>query len=180
MASAVIATVSDPPDPPDPLHSTPLLSQENAPPIAKKDPVLRENMANGTTKQPSTSVLLVEDNAINLKLLIACVKKMKHDYLTATNGAEAVDVYASFTGKIPLIFMDIQMPVMDGIEATRKIRQQERDSSLPRSRIVVLTALGSDEAKQLALDCGADLFLTKPVSLKTLTGLLVQYCEAPT
>lgn len=100
---------------------------------------------------------------------------MKYEYLTATNGAEAVDAYASFTGKIPLVFMDIQMPVMDGTEAIRKIRQYERDNSLPRSQIVALTALGSNEAKQIALECGADLFLTKPVSLKTLTSLLVQY-----
>lgn len=72
------------------------------------------------------------------------------------------------------------MPVMDGMEATRRIRQHERDNSLPPSRIVALTALGSKEAKQIALDCGADLFLTKPVSLKMLTSLLVQYIETPT
>jgi CheY-like chemotaxis protein len=164
-----------------PLHL--LLPQENmstviSPPIIEAS-VITDVVTARTTYESPTSVLLVDDNAINLKLLVACVKKTKFDYITATDGAEAVDVYSSYSGKISLIFMDIQMPVMDGTEATRRIRQHERDNSLPRARIVALTALGSEEAKQLALDCGVDAFLTKPVPLKILTSLLREHCKTP-
>ena len=170
--SLTIATIPGPSDPPLNIP----LPQENEVAAVQHVLVDKSNIpAINNITHLATSVLLVEDNAINLKLLVACAKKMKYEYLTATNGAEAVDAYASFTGKIPLVFMDIQMPVMDGTEAIRRIRQYERDNSLPRSQIVALTALGSNEAKQIALECGADLFLTKPVSLKTLTSLLVQY-----
>lgn len=140
---------------------------------------ITESLTATTIYEPPASVLLVEDNAINLKLLVTCVKKMNFDYITATDGAEAVDKYRRFPGKIPLIFMDIQMPVMNGTEATQRIRQHERDNLLPRACIVALTALSSEEAKHLALDCGVDLFLTKPVPFKHLTTLLKDYCKPP-
>lgn len=148
-------------------------------PVTVAGPTLIDIATSKLDEKPSTSVLLVEDNTINLKLLVACVKKLNYDFLTAINGKEAVDAYASFKGKIPLVFMDIQMPIMDGTEAIRKIRQYEREQALPRSWIVALTALGSKEAKDIAIACGADMFLTKPVSLKTLTLLLLKFCEPP-
>lgn len=95
--------------------------------------------------------------------------------MTATNGVEAVEAYKAASSKILLVFMDIQMPKMDGIEASREIRKYELRNALPRTLIVALTALDSAEAKQAAVDSGVDMFFTKPVSVKKLKEIVSQH-----
>jgi osomolarity two-component system response regulator SSK1 len=77
---------------------------------------------------PPISVLIVEDNPINLKLLEAFVKKLKVRWQTAMNGRDAVSKWR--TGGFHLVLMDIQLPVMNGLEATREIRRLERVNSI--------------------------------------------------
>ena len=130
--------------------------------------------------QRRLSLLLVEDNPINLKLLIASFKKMGHSYVTATNGAIAVDAYKSAPlpqsyPKFDMIFMDIQMPVMNGMEASIEIRKYEKEMSLKPSLIIALTALTSLQAEQEALDAGADQFMNKPVSIKKLREVVEEH-----
>lgn len=121
----------------------------------------------------ATKVLLVDDNTINLKLLERSMKSMSHPYLTATNGLEAVDAYKCCMPTYPAcIFMDLQMPYMSGIEATREIRSWEREQKLKRSIIIALTANTSDSTKHEAFGAGIDLFLTKPIALKKLKSLM--------
>ena len=125
------------------------------------------------------SLLLVEDNPINLKLLVASFKKLGHTYTTATDGAQAVAAYrtASTTRnpRFDIVFMDIQMPVMDGMEASLQIRKHEKMKGLQPTIIIALTALTSLQAEQEALDAGADRFVSKPVSMRRLRDVVGEY-----
>ncbi|KAJ6787849.1 hypothetical protein PWT90_08345 [Aphanocladium album] len=116
--------------------------------------------------------LLVDDNAINIRILSTFMTKLKKKFSTATNGQEAVDAYKKASESFRCVFMDISMPVMDGLEATRAIRTYERENKLPSVVIIALTGLASSEAQRDALVSGVDLFLTKPVKLAELAAIL--------
>lgn len=118
--------------------------------------------------------LLVDDNAINLKMLSSYMKKLNYKYNTASNGQEAVDTFIhSPPGRYSCVFMDISMPVMDGFEATRRIRAFERETRAPEpTPIFALSGLASAEAQKEAFASGIDLFLSKPVKLKELSSFL--------
>jgi osomolarity two-component system, response regulator SSK1 len=89
-------------------------------------PTLPPGMLNGGV--PPINVLIVEDNPINLKLLEAFVKRLKVRWQTAMNGRDAVIKWRS--GGFHLVLMDIQLPVMNGLDATREIRRLERVNSI--------------------------------------------------
>ncbi|KAJ4378867.1 hypothetical protein N0V86_005741 [Didymella sp. IMI 355093] len=115
-------------------------------------------------------VLLVDDNAINLKLLVVFAKRQKLRYCEAMNGLEALETYKSeansstpATRPFDFILMDISMPIMDGLTSTRSIRKFEKENGLPRSHIVALTGLASAQDQQDAQDAGVDMYLVKPV-----------------
>lgn len=115
-------------------------------------------------------VLLVDDNAINLKLLVVFAKRQQLRYCEAMNGLEAFEAYKSEalsstppTRPFDFILMDISMPVMDGLTSTRSIRKFEKEHDLPRSHIVALTGLASAQDQQDAQDAGVDMYLVKPV-----------------
>ena len=116
--------------------------------------------------------LLVDDNPINLRMLKTYMIKQKRPYVLATNGQEAVDEYAKAHAECSCILMDISMPIMDGLEATRRIRAFEKSHKFQPATIIALTGLASDEAQQEAFASGIDLFLTKPVKLKELGSIL--------
>ncbi|KAJ4213700.1 hypothetical protein NW759_010696 [Fusarium solani] len=116
--------------------------------------------------------LLVDDNFINLKILTSYMKKLKQPYQTATNGQEALSAYEMDSGRYVCILMDISMPIMDGFEATRRIRAFEQRHGLRPALILALTGLASEEAQREAMVSGVDLFLTKPVRLKELGPIL--------
>lgn len=123
---------------------------------------------------PKNEFLLVDDNPINLKILSTYLHKLGLSYQTATNGREAVDVFMRDPTQCKCIFMDISMPVMDGFEATRLIRQHELElgSVTAPTSIFALSGLASSSAQQEAFWSGVDLFLTKPVKLKELGSIL--------
>ncbi|KAH0132545.1 hypothetical protein KCU82_g19857, partial [Aureobasidium melanogenum] len=121
-------------------------------------------------------LLLVDDNKINLQLLVRYCKSKKHDYVTAEDGVEAVDAFCSnqqdAATKFDFICMDISMPRMDGLEATRRIRSFEQSHGMEASKVIALTGLASAEAQQEAFTSGVDQFMTKPVRLKELGEVL--------
>lgn len=122
---------------------------------------------------PKKEFLLVDDNAINLKILSAYLHKLGLSYQTATNGREAVDVFMRDPTQCKYIFMDISMPIMDGFEATRLIRAHEAELGVTApTSIFALSGLASSSAQQEAFWSGVDLFLTKPVKLKELGSIL--------
>lgn len=116
--------------------------------------------------------LLVDDNLINLQMLSTYMKKLGRKYNTATDGQQAVNKYSKSPELYRCIFMDISMPIMNGFEATRRIRAFEKERDLEPSVIVALSGLASAEAQQEAFGCGIDLFLTKPVKLTELGTIL--------
>jgi CheY-like chemotaxis protein len=118
----------------------------------------------------SPRVLLVDDNAINLKLLVVFAKRQNLRFSEAVNGLEALETFKreaniteSPTRPFDFVLIDIQMPVMDGLTSTRQIRQFEKKLGLPRSTIVALTGLASAQDQQDASDAGVDMYLVKPV-----------------
>lgn len=121
-------------------------------------------------------LLLVDDNKINLQLLVRYCKSKKHDYVTAEDGVEAVEAFCSNQSdeatKFDFICMDISMPRMDGLEATRRIRSFEQSQGMEASKVIALTGLASAEAQQEAFTSGVDQFMTKPVRLKELGEVL--------
>lgn len=115
----------------------------------------------------------MDDNNINLKILAAFMAKLGRAYEMAVNGKEAVDAYTTRPEQYDAILMDISMPVMDGLEATRRIRAFEHRSRCRRAvAVLALTGLASDGIHKEASDSGVDMFLTKPVRLKTLSEAL--------
>ncbi|THY16858.1 hypothetical protein D6D01_07604 [Aureobasidium pullulans] len=126
------------------------------------------------TKSPTKQhLLLVDDNAINLKLLSTFIKKLNLPAKTAVDGADALAKYKamSATSAFTTILMDISMPKMNGFESSRAIREFEDENGLPRAKIIALTALSSEASRREAETSGIDDFQMKPVSLKTLKGL---------
>jgi CheY-like chemotaxis protein len=143
----------------------------------------------------SLNCLAVDDNPINLRLLRTFVEKLGHRHVLAVNGLEALDTYkavqtapsrglfpahtapakaalADMTSRIDVILMDINMPEMDGLEATRQIRAHEIRNNLPPVTIIALTGVASTETQQEANSSGVNLFLIKPVRLADLEVIL--------
>jgi signal transduction histidine kinase/ActR/RegA family two-component response regulator len=114
-------------------------------------------------------ILLAEDNPINRKLASNLLKRAGYRVLTAENGCIAVTVWER--EQVDLILMDIQMPEMDGLAATRIIRDQEQASGA-RVPIVALTAHALPEDRQRCLDAGMDDYLTKPIDRAALKSVL--------
>nr|OQO28425.1 hypothetical protein B0A51_03099 [Rachicladosporium sp. CCFEE 5018] len=119
-----------------------------------------------------TKVLLVEDNNINMRLLIALCRKLKLEYFTAENGKEAVEKYILLHHSLFLVLTDLNMPLLDGTGAARKIRQFENRERLPRCNITALSGVTDTAAQDEAKAAGIDSFLTKPISMKDLQALI--------
>ena len=113
-------------------------------------------------------ILIAEDNDSNFILMTYILKKT-YQFERAKNGQEAVDMVEQ--GDFDIVLMDIKMPIMDGLEATKKIKASHPD--LP---VVALTANAFDSDRQLALEAGCDEFLSKPISseicLKTIAKFI--------
>ena len=121
-------------------------------------------------------VLVVEDNATNRTVAKALLEKLGLDSLSVENGQDAVGIVRS--GERPsLILMDMQMPVMDGLTATRHIRAWEEEIGRPRLPIVALTANAFEEDGQRCREAGMDDFLTKPINLEALKAVITKWCK---
>lgn len=119
-------------------------------------------------------ILLVEDSEDNRFLLLAHLGKTSHIVTVAENGARAVEAYEAAGGAFDLVLMDMQMPQMDGYEATRRIRDIERVCG-GHVTIVALTAFALKEEVAKSLEAGCDDHLTKPIKKQMLLEVLDRY-----
>jgi len=115
-------------------------------------------------------ILLVEDNSALQKVIVALLKSQKANVALAENGLQAIELVSQLKN-LDLVLMDIQMPVMDGHEATRQIREQFTQQELP---ILAMTASALPEDYELALKNGMNGYLVKPVELKHLITELLE------
>jgi PAS domain S-box-containing protein len=118
--------------------------------------------------------LVVEDNPVNQKVAVRLLEKLGCSADLAENGKVGVEMYSK--SNYDVIFMDCRMPVMDGFEATRKIRETESGTRIP---IVAITASAIEAERNRCLDAGMNAYLSKPVSLQRLSEVLEQVAEMP-
>lgn len=113
------------------------------------------------------SILLVEDNVLNQRIVTFSLKKFNHDVTIANNGVEAIAKFKE--AKYDVILMDIMMPEMDGLEATVKIREIESSLNLDsRTPIIALTANTMDNDREKCISYGMDEFMAKPFDIEKL------------
>ncbi|CAI4047228.1 hypothetical protein SUVZ_12G0620 [Saccharomyces uvarum] len=177
---------------------TPHYSIYNAPFAVSSPPDPLPNLFTTTSEKvfPKINVLIVEDNVINQAILGSFLRKHKISYKLAKNGQEAVNIWKE--GGLHLIFMDLQLPVLSGIEAAKQIRDFEKQNGigiqkslnnsypnhekLPCKKfsqapviIVALTASNSQMDKRKALVSGCNDYLTKPVNLHWLSKKITEW-----
>jgi CheY-like chemotaxis protein len=137
-------------------------------------PFFARRMTRASRPQFDARVLLAEDNAVNQEVAIGMLEAMGCQVVTTSNGREAVERFAR--ERFDLVLMDCEMPVMDGYEATRRIRELERlvgaDGAPPRTAIVAITAHALTAVHEKCLQAGMDDFLVKPFDERRLAGAL--------
>jgi two-component system sensor histidine kinase/response regulator len=117
-------------------------------------------------------ILVAEDNVVNQRLVVRMLEMRGHHVAVAGNGREALEALAK--AKFDLVFMDVQMPVMDGFEATAGIRELEK--STDRHQIVIaVTAHAMKDDRELCLAAGMDGYLSKPIRPQELDAILEKY-----
>ena len=118
-------------------------------------------------------ILVAEDNPVNRKVAQAFFDSLGVEIDFAKNGLEALAAWRS--GNYRLIFMDCEMPEMDGFETTRRIRLEEKSSALTPTTIVAMTAYAMEGDRNRCLESGMDDYLAKPVRKRTLREVLERY-----
>jgi signal transduction histidine kinase/ligand-binding sensor domain-containing protein/CheY-like chemotaxis protein len=121
---------------------------------------LRQLLNAATNGNPALRILLAEDNVVNQRVAIRLLEKRGHQVMAASSGRQALELFSSET--FHLILMDVQMPDMDGLEATRAIRAREQ-LGFTRTPIVALTAHTMKGDRERCLAAGMDAFITKPI-----------------
>jgi two-component system, NarL family, sensor histidine kinase EvgS len=143
-------------------------------PLKMLRPEEKDNPKQSTQLTPLASnsrrILVVEDNEVNLSMLLDMLHIHNHQVLVARNGQEAIDL--AVANDPELILMDIRMPVMDGLEATRRLRKMNKFSKVP---IIALTASVGDESREKCLEAGCSEHLAKPIESKELFETMGQY-----
>ncbi|HXJ44411.1 MAG TPA: response regulator [Bryobacteraceae bacterium] len=122
----------------------------------------------------SMKILLAEDNDVNQKLARRMLEKRGHEVLVANNGREALDTLRS--QHCDLVFMDVQMPEMDGIEATIELRAEETGTGR-HQLVIAMTALAMKGDRERCMAAGMDGYLSKPVSAAELDEILGEYSQ---
>jgi signal transduction histidine kinase/CheY-like chemotaxis protein len=130
--------------------------------------------AESTEMEPMT-IMIAEDNVINLKIAVRMLEKMGHRVLSVNNGEQAVEMYSKYD--IDLVLMDVQMPVMDGFEATKMIRNIEKKTG-KFTPILALTAHALAGHREACIEKGLNDFIAKPITFQALYEVINQYRDA--
>ncbi|MBD2178924.1 response regulator [Pseudanabaena sp. FACHB-1998] len=118
-------------------------------------------------------ILLAEDNLVNQKVALRVLKHLGYQADVVTNGLEVIQAIASKT--YDLILMDIQMPDMDGLEATEYIRQQELENQSSPIAIVAITANATHDDQYICRKAGMNDYISKPIQIEKLKNILQKY-----
>jgi signal transduction histidine kinase/HPt (histidine-containing phosphotransfer) domain-containing protein len=130
---------------------------------------ITEIKENTLEQMPCLKILLVDDVPINRKSAGLLFKKMGHEVMAAENGIDAIKALQSNT--FDIIFMDLEMPEMDGLKATQLIRQGEAGNNAQNTPVIAMTAHAMTEIKKKCLETGMNDFISKPVDKKSLVDL---------
>lgn len=122
-------------------------------------------------KKSNKTILIIEDNFINMEVAKIMISKIgNYNIYFASNGKEALEIYKK--NKIDIIFLDIQMPIMNGIEAYNEIIKISEIENRKRPKIIAMTAYAMDTDKEKYLNMGMDYFLSKPFKVKNIKEIL--------
>jgi PAS domain S-box-containing protein len=142
--------------------------------LAAPAPADRPRVPRRTTRM---RVLVAEDNPVNQRVAAGLVRQQGHEVAIANDGFEAVE--AATTGRFDLVLMDVQMPRVDGLAATRAIRVCEQERRTRRVRIVAVTAHALDSDRVRCLEAGMDDYISKPIAVAQLLRVLDAVEEPP-
>jgi CheY-like chemotaxis protein len=120
--------------------------------------------------QPQYRILVVDDRDYNRQLLIKLLKPLGFEVQEATNGTEAIEIWDSYSPH--LIWMDMRMPVMDGYEATKRIKSTTKGQA---TAVIALTASVWEEEKAVILSAGCDDFVRKPFHKETIFDMMAKH-----
>ena len=167
---------------PKPEHQADALNSDRpeATSIGRQGNTERKTVSASSSASPLKSklrILLAEDNLVNQKVAVKQLKSLGYAADVAANGKEVLQMLE----KIPydLVFMDCQMPIMDGLEATREINRMDESSFITGRRpvVIAMTANAMKEDRQMCLDAGMDDYLSKPVLKEKLAATLESWAE---
>jgi len=131
----------------------------------------KDNYAKDIVKKIS-KVLIVEDDEVSITVLVNFLSSCEIAYIIAKNGKDAIRILEDRHETIGVILMDIQMPIMDGYEATKRIKEEQRFSNIP---VIAVTAFTRFEDKERCFIAGCDDYISKPYSLKELSIKINKY-----
>ncbi|MDA0745540.1 MAG: ATP-binding protein [bacterium] len=146
--------------------TVPFACQSSSP--SPKDPVAPPPVSSLPQCRP-LRILLAEDNAVNQRLAVRLLEKHSHTVEVAVTGREVLDILETGIA-FDLVLMDVQMPEMDGLEATRIIRERER-ATLVHLPIVAMTAGAMKGDREICLEAGMDDYTTKPIRISELMNI---------
>ena len=115
-------------------------------------------------------ILIIDDNILNLELISYLLVLQKYEIRTATNSKDAMEILNTFTPR--LILMDLQLPDIDGLDLTRKLKADKKYQHIP---IIAITARAMKGDKEKALAAGCIEYITKPIDVKTLPKIVDDY-----
>jgi CheY-like chemotaxis protein len=144
-----------------------LLDREATPRVAPAQ--AKSQLDPGMAARHPLRILLAEDNVVNQKLAMRLLQQMGYRADLASNGIEAIESVERQSYDV--ILMDVQMPEMDGLEASRRITAKWAAGMRPR--IVAMTANAMQGDREMCLDAGMDDYITKPIRVEALVGALI-------
>jgi signal transduction histidine kinase/CheY-like chemotaxis protein/ligand-binding sensor domain-containing protein len=139
--------------------------------IQVQEPVAKKKLQGDFSQHFPMHILIAEDNPVNQKLAARVLTKLGYNPEIVANGQEAL--MAAAQKNFDLIFMDVQMPEMDGLEATQKIRLQKKTQPV----IVAVTANAMEEDRMACLQAGMDDYISKPIKLEDLTNVIEKWAK---
>ncbi len=150
----------------------------NSSSFLKEDHLSSSEVPKNLSNEDKIKILIAEDLPLNISLLKSILKKLLPNiqFIEAINGRDAVEKYKLHDPE--MVFMDVQMPEMDGLEATKLIREHEYSTGL-KSRIIALTAGAFKEDEDRCINAGMSEFLTKPVKIEDIKKILSSYSKQP-